>query len=429
MDNKKKAVNAEYLQRMNPGKDAKALVNDFYNKKCRMVGLVFLTGIILSGVLFYKDMADRKISDEGVIEREDYGESSQTIEAIVRNEESDEHLVTVTVRHREYSDKELSELFRQAKIWLSDVMKGNNASLSEVKSDLYFPDKYEEAPIAVSYTVSDWKIVKSTGEIRNEELEEPCKITISATFSYEKKEEIADYEITVLPKSLTESELFEKQISEALENEDEKQKNLKTFTLPKEIAGKYVEFREKQDKRFLYAFFLGLLCCVMLYVGMDDDLRKKYEQRKQKLIFAYPEFVSKLALLIGAGMSLTGAIRRIYVEDKKRKDPLYEELTIFVHNLDNGVLEERAIEDFGRRTGLAQYRKFCALLSVNIKKGSVNLKAVLEEESEAAFEMHQSQIRKLGEEAGTKLLVPMVLMLAVVIAIIMIPAFLTYQVA
>ena len=43
-------------------------------------------------------------------------------------------------------------------------------------------------------------------------------------------------------------------------------------------------------------------------------------------------------------------------------------------------------------------------------------------EADSSAEERLQQSKKLGEEAGTKLLVPMILMLAVVMAIIMIPA-------
>ena len=76
-----------------------------------------------------------------------------------------------------------------------------------------------------------------------------------------------------------------------------------------------------------------------------------------------------------------------------------------------------------------QYRKFCSLLSTNMKKGSLNLKILLEKEAEEAFTNYQLQIKKLGEEAGTKLLLPMIMMLGVVVVIIMIPAFMTYQIS
>ena len=46
----------------------------------------------------------------------------------------------------------------------------------------------------------------------------------------------------------------------------------------------------------------------------------------------------------------------------------------------------------------------------------------LREEADKAAQERLQQSRRLGEEAGTKLLIPMVLMLAVVMAMIMIPA-------
>ena len=44
-----------------------------------------------------------------------------------------------------------------------------------------------------------------------------------------------------------------------------------------------------------------------------------------------------------------------------------------------------------------------------------------------SFENRKSAAKRLGEEAGTKLLMPMMGMLMVVLVIVMVPAFLTMQ--
>ena len=49
----------------------------------------------------------------------------------------------------------------------------------------------------------------------------------------------------------------------------------------------------------------------------------------------------------------------------------------------------------------------------------------LNEESYEALEKQKERALRLGEIAGTKLLLPMVMMLAIVMGIIMIPAFMT----
>ena len=55
-------------------------------------------------------------------------------------------------------------------------------------------------------------------------------------------------------------------------------------------------------------------------------------------------------------------------------------------------------------------------------------RGVLEMEAKDAFEDRKDMARKLGEEASTKLLLPMGMMLGVVLMLIVIPAFLSFQI-
>ena len=50
----------------------------------------------------------------------------------------------------------------------------------------------------------------------------------------------------------------------------------------------------------------------------------------------------------------------------------------------------------------------------------------MQEESKKAFNNRMDTVRKQGEEAGTKLLLPMILMLLIVMVVIMIPAYMTF---
>ena len=91
--------------------------------------------------------------------------------------------------------------------------------------------------------------------------------------------------------------------------------------------------------------------------------------------------------------------------------------------LRSGVSEGRSYEHFGRRTGLQEYVRLSTLLMQNLKRGNSALLERLREEADKAWEEQLQQGRRMGEEAGTKLLVPMVMMLAVVMVMIMVPAF------
>jgi hypothetical protein len=66
------------------------------------------------------------------------------------------------------------------------------------------------------------------------------------------------------------------------------------------------------------------------------------------------------------------------------------------------------------------------VLSQNLKKGARGLTDLLETEAEASLNERKNHARKIGEQAGTKLLLPMILMLGIVLVILMVPAFLSF---
>lgn len=106
---------------------------------------------------------------------------------------------------------------------------------------------------------------------------------------------------------------------------------------------------------------------------------------------------------------------------------LYEELIYTLREMQSGVPEGTAYQNFGRRCGLPSYIKLGSLLAQNLQKGARGLTALLEKEATISMEEHKNAARKLGEKASIKLLLPMILMFTVVLAILMIPAFLSFQ--
>ena len=427
--NSRNRQTAEYLQKLNPGKDIRRLLSEYGEKRKKRMAAVFLAGILLSALVMISDLTSGEIGKDGRIFRNGYGEADKNITASVQSPEYEDFEIDVSVAARKYTQKEAEEAFANAKDRLDQEIKGENESLDAVQKALYFPTEYASGSIELTYTTSDSKRIDAKGRVFCEDLYEPEQVIITVGFSCGEWEDTKDYTVTVIPPKLSLQEQFVKKVQALVAEADSGQNTTDSLKLPDDIDGTKVQYKNTYSYRFVLIFVLGAGSSVLIAFSMDEDLKKKTEERKKELLYEYPEFISKLALLMGAGMSLSGALRRIYADHNKNLNPLYEELGIVIHNLDNGILEERAMEDFGKRTGLVEYRKFCSLLAVNLKKGAFNVKEMLEKEAEDAFLKHQSLIRKRGEEAGTKLLLPMVMMLVLVVAIIMIPAFLTYQIA
>ena len=122
-------------------------------------------------------------------------------------------------------------------------------------------------------------------------------------------------------------------------------------------------------------------------------------------------------------------ISAVYAGARQGKDkvrPAYEELVKTAVQIGSGQPESKAYHEFGRRCGLQPYIKLSALLEQSQKTGSKQLRPALELEMASAFEQRKNLARKLGEEATTKLLFPLLLMLGVVMVMIVVPAFLTF---
>ena len=88
----------------------------------------------------------------------------------------------------------------------------------------------------------------------------------------------------------------------------------------------------------------------------------------------------------------------------------------------NGKTEREAYENFGRRIGGTQYAKLVSVITQSLKLGSGQLLARLEAELEAAMFERRNEAKVMGEMADTKLLMPMMLQLVLIMLIIMVPA-------
>ncbi len=73
-----------------------------------------------------------------------------------------------------------------------------------------------------------------------------------------------------------------------------------------------------------------------------------------------------------------------------------------------------------RKSGLPKVRN---AFKSEFKKRNQGLTNLLQREAQEAFEERKNMAKKLGEEAGTKLMIPLFLMLAVVFVIVTVPAF------
>ena len=103
-------------------------------------------------------------------------------------------------------------------------------------------------------------------------------------------------------------------------------------------------------------------------------------------------------------------------------------MAMTLREMNYGISEIKAYENFGKRCGSQNYMRLAELLIQQVKRGARGMNQLLMQEVTESEIIWRENSRKKAEEAGTKLLLPMVLLMTVVFAVLMIPAFLSISV-
>ena len=336
--------------------------------------------------------------------------------------------VTVKISPRVYTKEEADDVFYEAMEQLGEQILGENESLDAVTENLVLPSYLRENGVQVRWHSSEPELLSSSGTIEGEVLKRQ-EVLLQAELRTGDFQ--ADFEIpvTLLPKSRSQEEQLLRTFSEELVRLDEQQKNEAYLKLPVEYQGKTLSYRPAEKQNYGVIPFLGILLSALFVLREDSERKEREKKREQLLLLDYAEMVSKLQVLVGAGMTVRNAWGRMVHDyentDFRKERPVYEEMRQTYYQMENGTSEGAAYREFGRRCRLQPYLKLSSILEQNRKTGTKNLRELLRTEVEDAFEMRKNLARRMGEEAGTKLLLPLFLLLLIVMIFIMVPAMMT----
>ncbi len=396
-------------------------------------------GIALYAVMkLFSAAGGQMVSEGGGLKRAGPGQGETTYDILVsgldRENGNRKIPVRIPVRERQYGDEEVKELFQRIQPELIKQMLGENETLEEVRGDLNLKSSLGDYGLRISWESDNPQVIDSFGIVHNEEIpEEGKQVWLRAKVTDGHYEDRYEFKGTVYPASHTQEEKLAANFLQWIDQMDVKQLTDDRLRLPSVYEGNRLTYfqSEKADYRVLPV--LGVLLAALLYIKEEFDKKSQAKIREQQLLFDYSEVVSKLVVYIGAGLTVRGAWERIAAgykeavkQGKRSVRPAYEEMVKTAGQIGSGQSEGRAYSEFGRRCGLQAYIKLSALLEQSQKNGSRQLRQALELEMVSAFEQRKNLAKKLGEEAGTKLLLPLFMMLGVVMVMIVVPAFLAF---
>lgn len=421
----KKRVAEERLRVLYPGK--KPDVKSYYAGRIAGVfaalfwgmGLVFLTECAVGGKK--SAISDMRLS------RPSYGEGERETELEAFLEGETEGIrVPVQIQEQRYTAEEIQKIFSVLTGELEEQISGENESLKEVRSDLFLPSAMQNGAVSITWNIQPSDLIDTQGKLLREPAEEGELAELRAVLEYGELEAEYTCYAQVYPPVRTERERVAKHLEREVEEADDMGKYTDTLALPGEIDGRKVSWSGQEEPIGAPLMLLAFTAAALVWMSGEKKLEKKERERRRQLILDYPELLFQMAMLLGAGLTLKSTFVKIASDYQKqrRKQPryVYEEMLFACREMENGVGEAWAYENFGRRCGEAEYIKLGAVLSRNLKKGTQGLLEFLEGEAQAGLEQRRNTARRLGEEAGTKLLLPMMLMLVLTLAILVIPA-------
>lgn len=375
-----------------------------------------------------------KNSDQGYESKEVYkdqgsGSSGATVEEDLTAE------ISVTVNEKEYTQEELSSVMDRAVAYLDTAVLGANLSANRIEGRLNLISLIPGTKIKVRWVLKDPGLILSDGTINNEEADpEGSKTQATAVLSYGDRIREHVFFFTVFPRVKSKEELLTEELNREIERLDDETSTEDKMRLPERLGNYRLEYKEKREDTSIAITIMGLFAALLSWFIGEREHASRIKARNNQMLLDYPDIINKFILLVNAGMTIRQAWIRItgdYLNKKSKravKRYAYEEMLVTAHELNLGVNEAAAYEQFGKRTGILPYMKFSTLIVQNLKKGSKGLVELLNREALDAFEERKELAKRMGEEAQTKLLGPMLLMLLLILAIIMIPAFRTFNI-
>lgn len=415
----------------------------FIKNHVKILLLLLAFNVISLSLTFFQE------EQEIVIEKNGYGGAKQQIGFLFEKGEDTEN-VTIEVRPRQLTEDEATKRMAEAFTFLDTNLKGENASLSQITKSLDFSLDEKQYPFDMETQSGNYALIDGDGNIQNkkeeltglgyteEQQNQGISTTLKVCLRYGEMAQEKTYELTVFPKEET---LLEKQFAKVknqIEKKEEKALYDEQLVLPTTIEDVRIARTDTDQVTPVHVLLMGFLAVGLLLLREQENKHIEEQRRQEMLKRSYPWFVNEMVLLFGAGMQVKNIFVTLigeYEEGRKKgiakqedyRGALVEELKKAYHSLELGMPEEQVYYHLGRRLKLPCYIKLMTLLEQNVKRGTKGLTDIFEQEEMNALEERKNLARKYGEEAGTKLLGPMILLLLIIMLIVMIPAFLSFS--
>ena len=379
--------------------------------------IIFLINAVCIVLSLYQFFSDKDSSN--IIERGDYGEDVSFWDVYV-GQEASQDVYELMVYPRQYTEDEFYQKAEEVFAELESGILADNEDLQHISRDLYFPSSDDSGVFEIRWWSDYPEYISPSGKVYLDELQKTTEVNLTAKISYLEFNIQDNYRITLVP--IEAPDELSEVVGEVLKEIEADDRSESSIELPKEISGHRISLERKDNSQYKKFIGLGVIVCTITIILSNSNLKEKMQKRDNMLMNEYAPFVNKLWLLLGTGMTIKNCFIRI-IDESEDKNILIKELEYTVNQINSGFDEATAYDELGIRLTLPQYTRLMNRISQNLRMGTKDLRILMRDEVRESMQSRKEYARKKGEEASTKLLVPMIVLMAVVIVIIMVPAF------
>lgn len=416
------------LRALYPKKRREEAEKEFWIRQIRI--LLILTAaigflLLAAGICTY-----RQKGEVYALKRKEAGGGSYSEEMLVEEEGGAKESVSVEVQEKRLTEEEIYALFESCGQELEKRLLGENSSADRIEHALSLPSEAGDGLIQVEWSFDNYRVLNPDGSIREENTtEEGTPVEVRARMIYRDQEAERVFSIMVYPPLLTAEEDFAKAVKEALASSEEESSEEEERVLPANTEEGSLHWYRGEQHLLAKIILVGGICIFFVLYEERQKLKRQLEERKRQLKMDYSQIVNQIAILTGAGMPVFRAWERIVKDYERKKGDeryAYEEMCLTYSKIKEGEGEISAYEKFGENCGLREYRRLALLLNRNIRQGAAGMGALLEREAAESFEERKALARARGEEAGTRLLLPMMIYLMLVVLLVVLPGFISF---
>jgi tight adherence protein C len=172
----------------------------------------------------------------------------------------------------------------------------------------------------------------------------------------------------------------------------------------------------------LFIVTLGLFGAVVPFLQISEIASDRLKVINRRL----PVAIDLMALSMSAGLDFPGAIRQVVEKSSNPEDPLIEEMTRIMQELQLGKTRKQTLAEFATRAPVPSVNEFVAALTQAEERGNPVVE-VLQIQATVSRQRRTVNAEEAAAKAGVKILGPLFLCFACIMVLVVAPMILTIK--